>query len=145
MIVVDTCIIAHLFNKTEQTAVAQRVLKKDSSWIVPLLWQEEYANVLSKLARQTSRNFHDVLTHFEYVLKEMNNCEMSVSIQKALEVSLEHKISVYDAHFVVLAMHFDVPLITEDKEILQKCAHIAMNMCDFIDGQHDLERHTIPT
>jgi hypothetical protein len=55
MIVADTCLVVHLFNETVLTNLAQKVQKKDASWILPPLWQEEYANVISKLARKESR------------------------------------------------------------------------------------------
>ena len=55
MIVADTCLIFHLFNETVLTASAQEILDKDPYWILPPLWKEEYANVLSKLARKEFR------------------------------------------------------------------------------------------
>ena len=73
MIVADTCLVVHLFNKTPLTKVAQTLQKKDASWILPVLWQEEYANVLSKLARKESRNPNEVIKHFNYVLDKLQN------------------------------------------------------------------------
>ncbi len=132
MIVADTCLVVHLFNETQLTGIAQKIQKKDASWIFPPLWQEEYANVISKLARKESRDIHEVIKHFSYVLDELRGCEIAVDSRKALKISIEYKISVYDAHFVALALDFDITLITEDKEVLKNCKGIAFSMNDFL-------------
>lgn len=132
MIVADTCLITHLFNQTELTPLAQKILAKDPYWIFPKLWQEEYANVLSKLARKEKRKAKEVVDHFNYTVNELKNHEIAIDNQKALEFSIEYKISVYDAHFVVLAKDFNTLLITEDKEILKNCREIAISMRDFL-------------
>jgi predicted nucleic acid-binding protein len=132
MIVADTCLVVHLFNETLLTDIAQKIQKKDASWILPPLWQEEYANVLSKLARKESRDVHEVIRHFSYVLDELRGSEIIIDSRKALKISIEYKISVYDAHFVGLALDFDVTLVTEDKEVLKNCRAIACSMRDFL-------------
>ena len=132
MIVADTSLIVHLFNETLLTEIAQKIHKKDASWILPPLWKEEYANVLSKLVRKESRNIAQVIKHFSYVLDALRGSEILVDCRNALKISVEYKLSVYDAHFVWLALDFDVILVTEDKEILKNCSHIACNMRDFI-------------
>jgi predicted nucleic acid-binding protein len=132
MIVADTCLVVHLFNETLLTNIAQEIRKKDAAWILPPLWQEEYANVLSKLARRESRDVHEVVKHFSYVLDELRGSEIVVDSRKALKISIEYKISVYDAHFVGLALDFGVTLVTEDKEVLKNCKAIARSMHDFL-------------
>lgn len=132
MIVADTCLVVHLFNETVLTDVAQKIQKKDASWILPSLWQEEYANVLSKLARKESKNIAEVIKHFNYVLDELRGSEIIVDSRKALKISIEYKISVYDAYFIGLALDFGVVLVTEDKEILKNCRATACSMHDFV-------------
>lgn len=132
MIVADTSLIVHLFNETVLTSIAQKVQKKDASWIVPPLWQEEYANVISKLARKEARNVKEVLDHFNDVLEELQGSEINTDSRKALKLSLEYGINVYDAYFVGLALDFEVVLVTEDKEVLKKCKGIACSMHDFL-------------
>lgn len=132
MIIADTCLVVHLFNETDLTSPAQQVLKKDPSWILPVLWQEEYANVISKLAKKTKRNATEVIKHYDFALDEFKGSEISVDNRSALRFALDYNISVYDAHFVCLAIEFSVWLITEDQEILKKCPHRAMSIQDFI-------------
>ncbi len=132
MIVADTCLVTHLFNQTPLTEIAQLVLQKDSFWILPFLWQEEYANVLSKLARKEHRAIDEVINHFNYTVSELQSCERRIDIQNALRISLDYKISVYDAHFVALAIESKTVIITEDKELIKKCSDVALNMQNFL-------------
>lgn len=132
MIVADTCIVVHLFNETNLTSIAQKVLEKDSHWLLPLLWQEEYANVLAKLARKERKPAQEIIKHFNHTCHELKNFEVQVSNEKALKVSIELNLSVYDAHFVCLAFEHGTVLITEDKEVLKRCPHAAINMLDFL-------------
>lgn len=134
MIIADTCLVFHLFNETLLTASAQKILTKDSYWVLSPLWREEYANVLSKLARKEDRSVDEVIDHLSDTIEELKNCEISVDTKKALTISIEYKISVYDAHFVALAIDFNTLLVTEDKEILKNCSNLALNFHDFLKG-----------
>lgn len=132
MIIADTCLIVHLFNKTSLTPIAQKILEKDPHWFFPPLWREEYANVLSKLARKESRTIDNTISHFNYTLDELKNCEISIETENALRISIEYKISVYDAHFVALAIDSNALLVTEDKEILKNCSSLAISLQNFL-------------
>ena len=133
MIIADTCLVFHLFNETLLTASAQKILDKDPYWILPPLWREEYANVLSKLARKEKRVIDEVISHFDYTVEELKNCEVNVDTKKALKISMEYKISIYDAHFVLLAIDFNTLLVTEDKEILKNCPKLTSSVKDFLE------------
>ena len=132
MIVADTCLVTHLFNESDQTLVAKKVLRKDSQWILPTLWQEEYANVLSKIARKESIEINLVLKQFHYAMDTLKGGTIPVSPAKALRIAIEYKISVYDAHFVALAMDYNVVMVSEDKEVLKNCPGIAVCMHEFL-------------
>lgn len=132
MIVADTCLLFHLFNETFLTSSAQEVLDKDPQWILPPLWREEYANVLSKLARKEHRAVEEVVDHFNHTVEELKNGEIVVDTLRALEISMKYKISVYDAHFIALAMDFNTVLVTEDKDVLKRCPALAVSLADFV-------------
>lgn len=134
MIVSDTCLVVHLCNSTEFTLLAEKILSKDSSWILPHIWQNEYANVLSKISRKGHLSIDEVITHFNSTVVRFKNSEIFVDNRKALKVSMEYKISLYDAHFIVLANDYNIKLVTEDKEILKKCPHIAVNLHGFLNA-----------
>jgi predicted nucleic acid-binding protein len=132
VIIADTCLVTHLFNQTALTDIAQKVLEKDSHWLLPRIWQEEYANVLSKLARKEGRDLKEVIEHFNNTVMNLKHFSIAVDNQDALKISIEKKISVYDAHFVLLALQNDIILITEDKEILKNCPDISLSMSNFL-------------
>lgn len=132
MIIADTCLVFHLFNETFLTVNAQKIRNIDPNWVLPSLWREEYANVLSKLARREGRSVEEAVNHLNYTIEELNSCEVNMDTKKALKISLEYKISVYDAHFVALAIDFNAPLVTEDKEIIKNCSNLALSIHDFL-------------
>lgn len=132
MIVVDTCIVIHLFNATEYTRLAEQVLDINSDWHIPTTWREEYANVLAKLYKKSKCKPEDVLELFQTTSNEFQNREYKVSTKDALSAAMQYQISVYDAHFVVLAEQLSTCLITEDIEVLKKCPKLAISMLDFI-------------
>lgn len=132
MIVVDTCIVTHLFNETSMTLIAQRVLDTNSDWHIPSIWKEEYANVLLKLSKKNKTNPQKVLDLFQYTLNEMQDLEHVVETIEALDCALRYQISAYDAHFVVLAEKLNTHLITEDLEVIKKCPNIALTMLDYL-------------
>lgn len=133
MIVADTSLIASFYLETELTSLAKKVHKKVPIWIFPPIWREEYANVLTKFARKdSSLTEKKVISHLEYTISELEKYEKSVSLSATVQCALQHKISVYDAHFVQLAMEHDLIVVTEDQEIIKKCPVLAMSMEAFI-------------
>lgn len=132
MIVADTNLVIHLFNDTEFTSVAQKILERDAHWILPKLWQEGYANVLAKLAQKENWPIDIVLENFNHTIKELQDFEYEVDNQKALRIAMEHRISVYDACFVSIAIDFGIPLVTADKEVIKKCPRFAIGFQDFL-------------
>lgn len=132
MIVADTCLIYYLCNDNDLTPKAQHILEKDPYWIVPSLWRKEYANVLSKLARKEHRSIEEVIEHFNDTVTLFEESERPVEMEQALRISIAHKLSVYDAHFVTLAFQHHVFLITEDKEVLKRCPELAINMDSYL-------------
>ncbi len=132
MIVVDTCIITHLFNETEFTNQARKVLAVDSDWQVPTTWREEYANVLAKIYRKVKATPESILDAFHSTCQALTNREHKVDTEEALECALHYQISVYDAHFVQLAENLNTLLLTEDIEVLKKCPKLSISMKEFL-------------
>lgn len=132
MIVVDTCVITHLFNATELTPLAQQVLEIDPNWIFPPLWEDEYANVLSKLARKETTPVHEVVFHYASVVSQLKNNERFADKEHALTLSIALGISAYDAQFLALAIDYETLLVTEDKILAKRCPEYAISMQKFI-------------
>lgn len=132
MIVVDTCIVVYLFNESEFTPHANQLLEVTPQWIVPKLWREEYANVLAKSSKLYRVKAQEVILNFNTVLEQLMGREKHVDIVEALRIALERDISVYDAHFVTLAIEKETYLVTEDREVIKKCPDIALSIKDYI-------------
>ena len=133
MIVADTSLIASFFLETALTPLAKQVHKKMPIWIFPPLWREEYANVLTKFARKDSSLTEKmIILHLEYTLQELEKHERKVVLSDAVQLALRRKISVYDAHFVQLAVDHNILLVTEDQEIIKKCPDKALSMSSFL-------------
>jgi predicted nucleic acid-binding protein len=132
MIVVDTCIITHLFNATELTDAAQQVFDINPDWYAPTTWREEYANVLAKLCKKNKYKPKEVLELFQTTCEAFQNREYKIDTKDALECAMQYQISVYDAHFIVLAEQLNTGLITEDMEVLKKCPKYAICMREYV-------------
>ncbi len=73
-----------------------------------------------------------MLSHFEYTLAEFGNYERKVNLSSVLRLALRCKISVYDAHFVQLAIDNQMALVTADQEVIKKCPDRAISMQNFL-------------
>lgn len=104
----------------------ERFLETDADW------QNEYANVVAKLARKEKQPLRTILEHFSHTIFSLSNQERDVEIADALKLAIERKISVYDAQFVLLAKLNETCLVTEDKEIVKKCSDYSLLMKDFL-------------
>lgn len=131
MIVVDTNVITYLVIAGDQTAQARLVKSKDATWMVPVLWQHEFINVLSTHVKHSILTIPQAKTAWTYSNRILNQTTYEVDMENALQLSVEQKISAYDAQFVTLAKKLGCPFITADKN-LQKTFAEALSMQDFL-------------
>jgi predicted nucleic acid-binding protein len=132
MIVIDTCIVFHLFNETSQNLKAQKLIEKSPHIILPPIWQEEYANILIKESRKNLIPRSSLLDNYDNVVDQLAPHEIVVNKKEAFRIALEANISSYDAQFVELAARYSIWLVTEDKELIKKNSRIAISMEDFL-------------
>ena len=66
MIVADANLILYLYVEEPHTDEAQEVLRRDPEWVVPLLWQSEFLNVMWLYFRQGVFSEEDALRRFQY-------------------------------------------------------------------------------
>jgi predicted nucleic acid-binding protein len=126
VIVVDSNIIAYLLIPGDRNVEADGVFQKDSDWIVPLLWRSELRNILTLYMRHSGMSLllaEQTMTKAESLLA---GGEYSVLSSEVLALTHERAISAYDAEYVILAMHFGVPLVTMDKKLLREVPKIAV-------------------
>lgn len=119
MIVVDTNVVAYFFIEGEKTVAARALREADRDWRLPPLWQHAYLNVLATFTRRGGMDSASARTLWRAASALLAGNEQDVDMEAALQLSILHGISAYDAQFVALAQALDVKLVTEDQRLLQ--------------------------
>jgi predicted nucleic acid-binding protein len=131
MIVADTNLIVYLFITGDQTSLAQKVLDKDSQWIVPPLWQSEFRNVLAAYIRR-GMTLSGAKQLMEDALEMLENRQILPSYEKVLDLLAESDCTAYDCEFVALARQLDIKLVTADKQLLKRFPDRAISFEEFL-------------
>ena len=119
MIVVDSNIVAYLYLPGEYTVAAEALLEKDPNWAAPVLWRNEFRNILAGYMRRGSLTFqqaHDLQSEAEDLL---SGAEYDVDSRRVLELVRDSECSAYDCEFVALAMKLGTKLVTMDGKLLR--------------------------
>ncbi len=127
MIVADSNLIAYLLIPGEKSLLAEAILRKDSDWIVPLLCRSELRNILTLYMRQQQMSLAQAKTTLEKAEALLHHKEYAIPSDAVLELTSKQKLSAYDAEFVVLAMQFEIPLLTFDKPLRNAFPTIAID------------------
>ena len=132
MIVFDTNIIVHLYVESGSSPQARQVILRDADWASPILWRSEFRNALVNCLRSgvlQKEELFGIMTAAEMM---MSGHEYEVASDDVLELSAETGCSAYDAEFVVLARDLRVPLVTTDRELLEKFPGTAVSPETFL-------------
>src|SRR4030042_3667926 len=132
MIVVDSNIIAARNLTSSLTSKAKQVEEKDPVWIVPVLWRYEFQNILAAAIKAKQIKPEQALDVWEKVSRILmeNECEPSPST--VIELVAQYGITAYDGQFIAVALEMGVPYVTEDEELQEKFAGIAVSMDEFL-------------
>lgn len=133
MIVVDTNIVAYLSIEGERTAQARVLWDSDPHWQMPIIWQHEYLNILSTYTRSDGIGLEDAKHLWKIVTQKFIDAHIEIDMSVALDLAVQHNISAYDAQFIALANELEVPLISEDKRLRDRCPERVINMAEYID------------
>ncbi len=131
MIVVDTNVITYLIIKGEKTALAQQAYRQDSTWLVPRLWRHEFLNVLATFVRHNGASLDEAIQLWQRATLFFESREQEPDMESALELAHVHKISAYDAQFAALAIELGLPLVTEDRQLLNAFPQTAQSLAEF--------------
>ncbi len=120
MIVADANQLVYLYVQTGAlTDQAQAVYQRDREWAVPYLWRSEVRNVFARLLRDRKIRLDDACAALADAEALLKNQEYLVASPDVLTLAAQSGCSAYDCEYVALAEALDVPLITEDREILR--------------------------
>lgn len=134
MIVADTNIIVHLYIASTSSQSARRVLLRDPEWASPFLWRSEFANALVKCIRGGVLQRDEAFGIQDAAESMMSGGEFDVASDDVLELAAGSGCSAYDAEYVVLARGLRVPLVTTDRELLEKFPETAVSPEKFLAG-----------
>jgi predicted nucleic acid-binding protein len=128
MLVADTSAIAHLYIPGARSDAAGAAYRRDPDWLTVPLWRYEFINVLWKVQRAGHCDAAAAAKNFQAAVERMVPRQRSPSDLEALDIALRHKLSAYDAYFVALAQELKLPLLTQDKELLEKFPGTAVSL-----------------
>lgn len=131
MIVVDTNVIVHLLLTSDWTAQAEKAFEKDPDWAAPLLWRNEFLNVLAGCLRRKTISITEAQRIMGEALRVMEGSEIPASPMHVVELVALSTCTAYDCEFVALAQDLGVKLVTVDKQILAQFPEIAIELGKF--------------
>ncbi len=117
MIVVDTQLIVYRILPGPSTSLAERVSELDANWVAPPLWQSEFLNVLAGYMRRGELGAEEAFLGFQRAAAAVRNGTQP-SAQLILALVSTSPCTAYDLEFVALAEQVNVPLVTNDRQIL---------------------------
>lgn len=132
MIVVDANVVMPFVREDALTGAARSVHAADPDWVMPPLWQSEVLNALLNEVRAGYVTFNGamqaVVMADELLGARVRDCRP----EDILATAHRSGLTAYDATYVTLARSLDLPLITEDKQILRACPDVARSMRQFL-------------
>lgn len=131
MIVADTNLLIYLYVQGQRTQESEAVLQQDAVWAAPLLWRSEFRNVLIGLVRSDALQLEKALAIIDEAERWLAGHEYSVVSRQVLELASRSGCSAYDCEFVALAQDLEVPLVTNDRQILKAFPTIAVSPSAF--------------
>lgn len=131
MIVVDANILAYYFIRGDRTDEAIRLHAADPVWILPALWRHEFLNILAT-AGKASVPKKLLLDIWMAATMRLLDCERPVDYAKALMVSIDLKVSAYDAQYLALAESLEAPCVTEDRKLAKASRGRAVSMAEYL-------------
>lgn len=131
MIVADTNLLIYLYVQGQRTQESEAVLQQDAVWTAPLLWRSEFRNVLICLVRTDALQLEKALVIIDEAERWLTGHEYSVVSRQVLDLASRSGCSAYDCEFVALAQDLEVPLVTNDRQILKAFPTIAVSPSAF--------------
>ena len=132
MIVVDANVIAYLLIAGAKTADAQAAYERDSHWVVPDLWRDEFLNVLATYVRQGGATLPLAQATWQAAEALFAGNERRADPQTVLEVADRFRLSAYNAQYLAIALESGVGLLTEERALRQSAPQHTATIREFI-------------
>jgi len=122
MIVVDANVLVYSLVDNQRSGLTRKLFEKNPIWKFPVLWKFEVGNALTLMVRQNELTAKTAAGVLDTASKIFLSGETDVDADLAFKLSLDRKITFYDAQYLALAHTLNVTLVTEDKA-LRKASH----------------------
>ncbi len=132
MIVAGSNLVAYLLIPGDRNQVSEEVLRRDSHWVVPLLWRSEFRNILTLYMRHEGMVVEQAKITMSKAERLLRDREYAVKSEAVLDFVQKTTLSAYDAEFVVLAEHFDTKVVTTDSKLLKAVSDRAVSPEGFL-------------
>jgi predicted nucleic acid-binding protein len=132
VIVADTNLIAYAAIPGPQSALADAVRRRDSHWVAPSLWQDEFLNVLANHVRVGRMTADGAADTFALAGPLVRPSPVAMDPLAVLRLVASSRCSAYDCQYVALAHALGVQLVTEDRALLAAFPSTAISMKDFV-------------
>lgn len=137
MIVVDINILAYRWLPGSRSALADAAARRDGEWGAPALWRSEMRNLLAGFLRQGRLNEADALAVLQRASSSLADRVWPVQDAEVMALVRSSGCSAYDCEYAALAIRMGVPLVTEDRGLLDAFPHVAVSLGAFAEGTED--------
>jgi predicted nucleic acid-binding protein len=111
---------------------AEAVYRRDSKWAAPYLWRSEVRNAFARMILDGKITLDEacaVLANAETLFRGQ---EYLLASPDVLALAAQSGCTAYDCEYVALAEALDVPLVTEDREMLRAFPTRALSPAQFL-------------
>lgn len=115
VIVADTNVLVQFV--FDEGSISGGVMLRDADWIAPGLWRSEFRSALSGMIRVGGLSPHAAVEAFERA-RAIVALEPEPDTPAIVRLLLESTCTAYDLEFVAVALALNVPLVTNDKQVL---------------------------
>lgn len=131
MIVVDTNVVAYLLIEGDRTADAQALRLADPDWRSDPFLLIEFSNLLATQVRARALSASQAQSLLESAAQVVA-AWLEVPHAEALAVTLDRKVSAYDARFIACALRLAAPLVTEDARLRAATSGLSMSIAEAV-------------
>lgn len=135
MVLIDTNIAVSLWIENEWTDSARRLLEMDSDWRTESFALIEFANVMAAYVRKGLTGEREALARLDEAEAFLSPGLTIISYHQALSTAMTHKVSVYDARFLVAARELGVKLVTEDATLRHGAPELTQSLNEALAGR----------
>jgi len=131
MIVVDASVVAFLLIDGELTDAVRKLHRIDPDWVTPPILNHEMLNILAAvgLAEGNSAAMEGVWRDVRALVASRQQVPDPV---RSLRLGVELGISGNEAQYLCLADSLGLPLITQEKNLLQAAPQRAVSVLDYL-------------